>query len=168
MDYHLKNALSVIAEFDLVIDGTDNFQSKYLINDACVKSGKPWVYASIYKYQGQLSVFNFKNGPTYRCLFPKSSSKDISCEETGVIGVLPGVLGTLQAAEAIKMILGIGDVLSGKLKIIDTLTMQDQLISFDKDESMISFIKERDLESEVINCKLKKFGQNLSGCSGTV
>jgi sulfur-carrier protein adenylyltransferase/sulfurtransferase len=151
----LENALSVIAEFDLVIDGTDNFQSKYLINDACVKSGKPWVYASIYKYQGQLSVFNFKNGPTYRCLFPKSSSKDISCEETGVIGVLPGVLGTLQAAEAIKMILGIGDVLSGKLKIIDTLTMQDQLISFDKDESMISFIKERDLESEVINCKLK-------------
>jgi sulfur-carrier protein adenylyltransferase/sulfurtransferase len=151
----VKNAISVFSEYDLVIDGTDNFQSKYLINDACVKTGKPWVYASIYKYQGQLSVFNFKNGPTYRCLFPKSSTGDISCEETGVIGVLPGVLGTLQAAEAVKLILEIGDVLSGKMKIIDTLTMQDHLTYFEKDEAQISFIKERDLEPEVINCKLK-------------
>lgn len=150
-----ENALSVFSEYDLIIDGTDNFQSKYLINDACVKTDKPWVYASIYKYQGQLSVFNYKNGPTYRCLFPKISSKDISCEETGVIGVLPGILGTLQAAEALKIILGIGDVLSGRLKIVDTLTMHDQLIYFERDEDQVTFVKERDLELEAINCKLK-------------
>lgn len=150
-----KNALSIFPEYDLVIDGTDNFQSKYLINDACVKTDKPWVYASIYKYQGQLSVFNYKNGPTYRCLFPKISSKDISCEETGVIGVLPGILGTLQAAEALKIISGIGNVLSGKLKIVDTLTMQDQLIYFERNEDQITFVNERDLKLEATNCKLK-------------
>lgn len=149
------NALPVFEGYDLVIDGTDNFQSKYLINDAAVKSGKPWVYASIYKYQGQLSVFSYNNGPTYRCLFPKIASRDISCEETGVLGVLPGVLGTLQAAEALKILLGLGEVLSGKLKVVDSLTMQDQVIRFSKDEEQVGRVKERDLELEAINCTLK-------------
>jgi len=150
-----ENALSILPGYDLVIDGTDNFQSKYLINDACLKAGKPWVYGSIYKYQGQLSVFNYRNGPSYRCLFPTSATHDISCEETGVLGVLPGILGTLQAAEALKVILDIGEILSGKLKIIDSLTMQDQIMRFERNEEQIKSVMERDLEVESINCNLK-------------
>lgn len=153
--FDATNALPILKGYDLVIDGTDNFQSKYLINDACLKAGKPWVYGSIYKYQGQLSVFNYRNGPTYRCLFPTTSSRDISCEETGVLGVLPGILGTLQAAEALKAIIGIGEVLSGKLKIIDSLNMQDQIISFPRNEEQVRLVMERDLEVEAINCNLK-------------
>jgi sulfur-carrier protein adenylyltransferase/sulfurtransferase len=149
------NALSLFENYDLIIDGTDNFQTKYLINDACVLVNRPWVYASIYKFQGQLSVFNYQNGPTYRCLFPKSPSHNINCEETGVLGVLPGILGTLQATEAMKIILQLGTTLSGKLKIVDTLTMQDQIISFERDDEQINRVKDRGLALEAINCELQ-------------
>ncbi len=118
-------------------------------------ANKPWVYASIYKYEGQLSVFNYQNGPTYRCLFPRVPKADVSCEETGVIGFLPGILGTYQAAEALKLILDIGQVLSGKLKIIHTLSMQEQLISFSRNEPEIRKIKERGLALEAVSCELK-------------
>jgi len=87
-----ENAQSIIDRYDIVLDGTDNFETKYLINDACILSEKPWVYASIYKNEGQLSVFNHQNGPSYRCLFPKTTRQNISCEATGVLGVLPGML----------------------------------------------------------------------------
>lgn len=155
----IENAIATIRDYDLIIDGTDNFQSKYLINDACLLAGKPWVYASIYKYQGQLSVFNYENGPTYRCLFPKAPSKDISCEETGVLGVIAGVLGTLQATEAMKILLQIGQVLTGKLKLVDTLTMQDQLISFDRNEDQVQVIKNRKLQVEAMPCEIHQSDQ---------
>jgi adenylyltransferase/sulfurtransferase len=149
------NAITLFKKYDLVIDGTDNFQSKYLINDACLLTYKPWVYASIYKFQGQLSVFNYQNGPTYRCLFPKVPVQDISCETTGVIGVLPGVLGTLQAAEAIKVIIGLGTVLTGKLKIVDLLSMQDQLIFFERNDEQVKLVRERGLIEESVHCQLQ-------------
>ena len=149
-----KNALQIIKKYDVVVDGSDNFQTKYLINDACLLAGKPWVYASIYKYEGQLSVFNYQQGPSYRCLFPKIPLTDISCEETGVIGVLPGILGTYQAAEVLKIILGIGQALSGKLKIIHTLSMQEQMITFQRNEARIQEVMQRGLTSEVSNCEL--------------
>jgi adenylyltransferase/sulfurtransferase len=138
-----ENALDLFPDYDIIIDGTDNFQTKYLINDACVLTNKPWIYASIYKYQGQLSVFNYNNGPTYRCLYPKVNSSNISCEETGVLGVLPAILGTMQASEAIKIILKIGRVLSGKLFIIDMLTWEEQQITFSRSESQVRVVKNR-------------------------
>jgi adenylyltransferase/sulfurtransferase len=133
----LENALDLFPDYDIIIDGTDNFQTKYLINDACILTNKPWIYASIYKYQGQLSVFNYNNGPTYRCLYPKINASNISCEEIGVLGVLPVILGTMQASETIKIILQIGQVLSGKLFILDLLTWEEQQISFSRSESQV-------------------------------
>lgn len=150
-----KNALRLIKEYDIILDGTDNFQTKYMINDACVLSEKPFVSASIYKYQGQLSVFNYQDGPSYRCLYPDHKLKDeSSCEETGVLGVLPGIMGTMQAAESIKMILGIGSVLSGKLKIVDALSGDSQIIRFKRDEEQFDLVKERGLIPEVVKCEI--------------
>ncbi len=117
-------------------------------------TNKPWIYASIYKYQGQLSVFNYENGPTYRCLFPSTTNRNVSCAEVGVIGVLPGILGVLQASEAIKMILKLGSVISGKLKIIDLLTHRDQLISLQRDDEQVDKVQSRGLTPEVIRCEL--------------
>ena len=138
-----ENALELFPDYDIIIDGTDNFQTKYLINDACVLTNKPLVYASIYKYQGQLSVFNYENGPTYRCLYPKINSGNISCEEVGVLGVLPAILGVRQASEAIKIILKIGQVLSGKLFIMDLLTWNEQQITFSRNEEQVRVARNR-------------------------
>lgn len=125
-----QNALEIIRNFDIVVDGTDNFSTRYLVNDACVILNKPLIYGSIYRFEGQVSVFNYtdKNGlqgPNYRCLFPypPSSESSPNCSEIGVMGVLPGIVGTLQANEAIKYITGIGNLLSGKLLLINALTM---------------------------------------------
>lgn len=125
-----ENALGIIENFDLVIDGSDNFSTRYLVNDACVIMKKPLVFGSIYKFEGQVSVFNFKNGPTYRCLFPDPPTDSQSCSEIGVIGVLPGIIGSLQANEAIKIITEIGQVLSGKLLVFDALTMNTLHLDF--------------------------------------
>ena len=135
-----ENALAIIEEYDLVIDGTDNFLTRYLVNDACVKLSKPFVYGAIHKFEGQVSVFNFNGGPTYRCLFPEepSQSQIPNCAEAGVLGVLPGVIGTLQATEAIKIILGIGQPLSGKLKLTNLLSNSEETISFSRNEEQVS------------------------------
>lgn len=127
------NALQLINSYDLLIDSTDNFATRYLINDACVILNKPFIYGAIYKYQGQVSVFNYENGPTYRCLFnsPPAQGEIPGCGETGVIGVLPGIIGTMQASEAIKIITGIGQVLSGKLFTINLLTMETNYFEFE-------------------------------------
>ncbi|WP_420577239.1 ThiF family adenylyltransferase [Ekhidna sp.] len=159
-DVHVKrldetNAMDLLKDYDIILDGTDNFQTKYLINDACVLLDKPFVGASIYKYQGQLAVFNYQNGPTYRCLYPKHNFKDNNnCEDTGVLGVLPGVMGVMQATEALKMVLGIGNVLSGTLKLVDTLSSSDQLIRFKRNESQVGMVKNRPLQLEQITCEL--------------
>jgi adenylyltransferase/sulfurtransferase len=152
----VENVMNIFKDYDLIIDGTDNFQSKYLINDAAVKTGKPWVYASIYKHQGQLSVFNYQNGPTYRCVFPKSNSLNISCEETGVLGVLPGILGAWQAAEALKIILELNSVLSGRLKIIDLMTLKEQEISFKRNEEKVRAVLNSPLPEEQNLCEIDK------------
>ena len=120
-----NNALEIIKNYDLVIDGSDNFPTRYLVNDACVLSKKPDVYGSVYRFDGQASVFNYNNGPCYRCLFPNPPPADLApnCAEAGVLGVLPGVIGTVQATEAIKIILGKGNVLSGRLLVYNALSM---------------------------------------------
>jgi adenylyltransferase/sulfurtransferase len=119
------NALELLAPYDIVIDGTDNFPTRYLTNDACVLLGKPNVYGSIFRFEGQASVFNYEDSPCYRCLYPEPPPPGLvpSCAEGGVLGVLPGTIGAIQATEAIKILLGIGTSLSGRLLLYDALHM---------------------------------------------
>lgn len=117
------NALEVLADYDVVVDGTDNFPTRYLVNDACVLLGKPYVYGSIFRFDGQASVFDARTGPCYRCLFREPPPPDLvpSCAEGGVLGVLPGIIGSVQALEAVKLILGVGETLVGRLAVFDAL-----------------------------------------------
>jgi adenylyltransferase/sulfurtransferase len=119
------NALEIISQFDVIADGTDNFQTRYLVNDACVLTGKPNAYGSIFRFEGQASVFATKDGPCYRCLYPEPPPPGLvpSCAEGGVLGILPGLVGVIQATEAIKLILGVGEPLIGRLLLIDALNM---------------------------------------------
>jgi len=119
------NALDLFREFDIVADGTDNFPTRYLVNDACVLTGRPNVYASIFRFEGQASVFAVKDGPCYRCLYPEPPPPGLvpSCAEGGVLGILPGLLGVIQATEVIKLILGSGEPLIGRLLLVDALSM---------------------------------------------
>ncbi len=121
-----SNALEIISQYDFVVDGSDNFATRYLVNDACVMLDRILVFGSIFKFEGQVSVFNYRNGPTYRCLYPEPSldGEMPNCAETGVLGVLPGICGTLMANEAIKIITGVGKILSGKLLTFDALSME--------------------------------------------
>jgi molybdopterin/thiamine biosynthesis adenylyltransferase/rhodanese-related sulfurtransferase len=120
------NALELFRQFDIVVDGTDNFPTRYLVNDACVLTGRPNVYASIFRFEGQASVFATKGGPCYRCLYPEPPPPGLvpSCAEGGVLGILPGLLGVIQATEAIKLILGAGEPLIGRLLLVDALSMK--------------------------------------------
>ena len=129
-----SNALDIIRGFDVVVDGTDNFPTRYLVNDACVLLGKPNVYGSIFRFEGQASVFATADGPCYRCLFPEPPPPGMvpSCAEGGVLGVLPGLVGTIQATEAIKLILGIGKTLVGRLLLIDALTAEFRTVKLRK------------------------------------
>lgn len=129
------NALDIIAQYDLVLDGTDNFATRYLINDACVLLGKRNVYGSIFRFDGQASVFADEHGPCYRCLYPEPPPPGMvpNCAEGGVFGVLPGLVGTIQATEAVKLILGVGEPLIGKLLMIDTLSMQFRSLQIARD-----------------------------------
>jgi adenylyltransferase/sulfurtransferase len=129
------NALAIIRDFDLVADGTDNFPTRYLVNDACVLSGKLNVYASIFRFDGQASVFGAKDGPCYRCLYPEPPPPGMvpSCAEGGVLGVLPGLLGVIQATETIKLILGAGEPLIGRLLLVDALSMQFRQMKIARD-----------------------------------
>lgn len=124
------NALERLRDVDVVVDGSDNFSTRYLVNDACVLAGKPFVYGAIQGFEGQASVFNYKGGPTYRCLFPEPPEPGSvpNCSEAGVLGVLPGLIGTVQATEAIKLLTGIGEPLSGRLLLWDSLAMTSRVI----------------------------------------
>ena len=119
------NALEILADWDVVVDGTDNFPTRYLVNDACVLLGKPNVYGSVFRWEGQASVFGIEGGPCYRCLFREPPPPGLvpDCAEGGVLGVLPGIIGSLQAMETIKLILGVGQTLAGRLLIFDALEM---------------------------------------------
>lgn len=120
-----ENALDILKDYDIIVDGTDNFPARYLVNDACVLLGKPNVYGSIFRFEGQVSVFGASGGPCYRCLYPEPPPPGLvpSCAEGGVLGVLPGIVGAMQAAETLKLILGQGDSLAGRLLLLDVLTM---------------------------------------------
>ncbi len=129
------NALEILAGYDIVIDGTDNFPTRYLVNDACVLLGKPNVYGSIFRFEGQASVFAVPGGPCYRCLYPEPPPPGLvpSCAEGGVLGVLPGTVGTIQATEAIKLILGVGSPLVGRLLVFDALAMRFREFKLQRD-----------------------------------
>lgn len=136
-----SNAAEIIKDYDVVADGTDNFPTRYLVNDACVLLGKTNVFASIFRYDGQVSVFNYpdkngERGPNYRDLYPNPPAPDLvpSCAEGGVLGVLPGIIGSMQALEVMKVITGIGDVLSGRFFLFDAKTFETRTMSFSKRE----------------------------------
>jgi sulfur-carrier protein adenylyltransferase/sulfurtransferase len=128
------NALEILKDYDVIADGTDNFQTRYLVNDACVILGKPNAYASIYRFEGQASVFGAPAGPCYRCLYPEPPPPGLvpSCAEGGVLGILPGLLGVIQATETIKLILGIGEPLIGRLLLVDALGMNFRTLKLRK------------------------------------
>src|SRR5262249_27582423 len=121
-----ENALQLFAPYDVIVDGTDNFPTRYLVNDACVILGKPNAYGSIFRFEGQASIFATKEGPCYRCLYPEPPPPGLvpSCAEGGVLGILPGLVGVIQATEAIKLILGKGEPLIGRLLLVDALGMK--------------------------------------------
>jgi molybdopterin/thiamine biosynthesis adenylyltransferase/rhodanese-related sulfurtransferase len=128
------NALEIFKDYDIIADGTDNFQTRYLVNDACVLLGKPNAYGSIFRFEGQASVFATREGPCYRCLYPEPPPPGLvpSCAEGGVLGILPGLVGIIQATEVIKLILGIGDSLAGRLLLVDALSMQFRTLKLRK------------------------------------
>ena len=130
-----ENAMEIAREYDIVADGTDNFPTRYLTNDVCVLLGIPNVHASIFRFEGQASVFYAKEGPCYRCLYPDPPppGEVPSCAEGGVLGILPGLLGTIQATEVIKLILGIGEPLIGRLLLFDALTLDWRSVRFARD-----------------------------------
>ncbi|HEU4563030.1 MAG TPA: molybdopterin-synthase adenylyltransferase MoeB [Gemmatimonadaceae bacterium] len=129
------NALEILREYDVVVDGTDNFPTRYLVNDACVLLGKPNVYGSIFRFEGQASVFATERGPCYRCLFREPPPPGLvpSCAEGGVLGVLPGLVGTIQATETLKLLLGMGEPLIGRLLLVDALRMQFRTLALRRD-----------------------------------
>jgi sulfur-carrier protein adenylyltransferase/sulfurtransferase len=130
-----KNALEILGDYDLVVDGTDNFATRYLTNDSCVILGIPNVYGSVYRFEGQASVFAAEGGPCYRCLFREPPPPGLvpSCAEGGVLGVLPGMIGTIQANESIKLLMGIGEPLIGKLLLVDALTGAFRTVAIRRD-----------------------------------
>tara|TARA_R110002050_G_scaffold104052_6_gene213319 strand:- start:25585 stop:26652 length:1068 start_codon:yes stop_codon:yes gene_type:complete len=129
-----KTAIDLFSKYDIIIDGSDNFPTRYLVNDAAILTNKPLVFGSIFKFEGQVSVFNYKNGPTYRCLYPNPPKPNEvpNCSEIGVLGVLPGIIGSLQANEVLKIILEVGDVLSGKILTFNALSSKQLILSFEK------------------------------------
>lgn len=167
-----ENALDIVQKYDVVADGTDNFPTRYLVNDACVILGKTNVYASIFKFEGQVSVFNFKNkngelGPNYRDLFPEPPLPGSvpSCGEAGVLGVLPGIIGSLQASEVIKVVAGIGEPLAGRLFVFDAKSFQTRTLKFNKNPNLAPISKLIDYEQfcglTSTNAADKKITENM-------
>jgi sulfur-carrier protein adenylyltransferase/sulfurtransferase len=134
-----ENALQIFSDFDIIVDGTDNFPTRFLVNDACVFAGKPNVYGSIFRFEGQASVFAAKQGPCYRCLYPEPPPPGAvpSCAEGGVLGILPGLVGLIQATETIKLILGAGDPLIGRLLLVDALGMKFRELKLKKNPDCV-------------------------------
>lgn len=172
LQFTSQNALDIIREYDIVVDGTDNFQTRYLVNDACVLLNKPNIYGSIYQFDGQVSVFNYTDaagvpGPNYRDLYPTPPPPGLvpSCAEGGVLGVLPGIIGSLQANETLKVITGIGTPLSGRLFLFDALKFESRIVKFSRDENNPINGKNPTI-TELIDydefCGLKKHGQSKS------
>ena len=154
-----KNAIELFKQYDIIVDATDTISLRYLINDACVITNKPFVYGSVFRFEGQVSVFNYKNGPTYRCLYPNSNTTVQNCAEVGVLGVVVGMIGMFQANEVIKMILDIGEVLSGELLIYNSLTNNQDKFKFQKNNSIVidePFFENEYLEEASIEIEAEK------------
>jgi len=152
-----QNAVELFNKYDVIVDGTDNFETRYLVNDASLLSNKPLVYGAIYKFEGQVSIFNYKNSASYRCLFPeKKDFVSPNCSQIGVLGVLPGIIGTMQANEVLKLILGIGKLLNNKLLLYDALNYRTNVISFKRNDKAIQNVLVRKdnfhLKNNTINC----------------
>lgn len=143
-----QNAVSLFEKYDVIVDGSDNFATRYLTNDAAVLTQKPLVYGAIFKFEGQVSAFNYQGSATYRCLYPTPPKPEESpnCSEIGVLGVLPGIIGSLQANETIKIICGIGEVLANKLLMYDTLSMRQMILKFEKTDKAELTDLEKDYE----------------------
>ncbi len=143
-----ENALRLFADYDVIVDGTDNFPTRYLVNDACVILGKPNVYGSIFKFEGQATVFNYRGGPNYRDLYPEPPPPGLvpSCAEGGVLGILPGVIGTIQATETVKILLGKGTTLSGRLLLYDALNMRFRELKLRRDPQALPITELIDYE----------------------
>ena len=156
-----QNAMDLFHEYDIIVDGSDNFETRYLVNDACIITNKPLVFGAIYKFEGQISVFNYRKGPSYRCLFPNPPQKNRvpNCSEIGVLGVLPGIIGTMQANEVLKIILQHGNILSGKLFCYNALTLQNSILKINRSEEIIQSVlknKESFHEKEIhFNCDVE-------------
>lgn len=144
------NVVSIFEAYDIIVDATDNFATRYLINDAAVVLEKTVVYGAIYKFEGQVTVFNHNNGPSYRCIFPNPPQKGAmpNCSEVGVLGVLPGIIGTLQANEVLKIVLGLGNTLSGKLYCFNALNNESHMLNFSSNIAEIEKVKARGLNFE--------------------
>lgn len=146
-----ENAISLIGQYDLIIDGSDNFPTRYLVSDTCVNTNRPFVFGSIFQFEGQVSVFNFKGGPDYRSIYPEPPLSEYTenCGESGVIGTLPGIIGSLMANEVIKLICGFGEVLSGKLLIFNALTNEMQCFKFEDSKTEKTLKKPSVAEKEL-------------------
>lgn len=154
------NALGLFQQYDIIVDGTDNFSTRYLINDAVILTNKPLVYGAIYKFEGQVAVFNYKNGPSYRCLFPAPPEEGTigNCADIGVLGVLPGIIGIMQANEVLKLVLDLGTVLSGKLLCFNALSNTSITLKLKRSELEIEKVisqKEqfKSIHSKAISCE---------------
>ncbi|SVD52685.1 uncharacterized protein METZ01_LOCUS405539 [marine metagenome] len=132
-----SNILDLLTDYDIVVDGCDNFPTRYLVNDACVMTGTPNVHGSIFQFEGQVTVFTPGDGPCYRCLFPEPPPPELapSCQEAGVLGVLPGLVGCIQALETMKLILGAGEPLVGRLAHVETLGMNVRILKLKRDSA---------------------------------
>lgn len=164
----LDNAIELIAQYDVIIDGTDNFPTRYLVNDTCVKLGKPNVFGGVLRFDGQLSVFDARHGPCYRCLFPEPPPVELApnCAEAGVLGVLPGVIGALQATEAIKLLAGIGEPMIGKMLIYDGLDLSFAKMEIAKDADCPICSKAPEdivLTQVAMVCSAPDVGRSISG-----
>lgn len=147
-----QNALEILSDYDIIVDGTDNFETRYLINDAAILLNKPVVFGAIYKFEGQVSVFNYKEGPSYRCMYavPPKASSVANCSDVGVLGVLPGIIGSMQANEVIKMILEFDGVLSGKLLCYDARSATTNFITISRKQDEINkVLRQRDNFAEI-------------------
>ena len=166
-----SNIMDVIEPYDVVIDGTDNFPTRYLVNDACVLTGKPYVYGSIFKFEGQASVFNYRGGPNYRDLYPKPPPPGAvpSCAEGGVLGILPGIIGMVQATETVKIILELGQTLSGRLLLYDALAMRfrELQLAADPDAMPITHLVDYDEFCGVPNLREKTMSSGFSSIGPT-